>query len=187
MHCGSLVGDVGKAQLRIQLLVVVPRQPVGRVELFIRQAHHLGEARVLAIHLIDHTLRGDDVLVADDLHRSVVDAGEALLQTLTSRQHKWTALHLIAANEDMHRGRQGTDVRDPQLRIQSDIIVPGQPVGIIQLVGRQPHHLGEAGVDTIHLVDHALCSENRGTVGIDDLHRTAVYAWKASALTLMRG
>ena len=48
---------------------------------------------------------------------------------------------------------RAADIRKPQLGIQIHIVVPGQPVDGVQLAVWQAHHLGEAGVDTVDLVD----------------------------------
>ena len=82
--CTVAVGaaDIRNAQLGIQVHVVVPGQPVGGIQLAVRQCHHLGEAGVDAVDLVDHPLRRHDVHIALDLHRSVVDPGEALARAL---------------------------------------------------------------------------------------------------------
>src|SRR5260370_8731291 len=77
MHHGSGTLCVPKTQLGIEVDIVVPRQPVGHTQLAVRQGHHLREAGVAAIHLVDHALRHHNILLTDDLHRSIVPSGVA--------------------------------------------------------------------------------------------------------------
>src|SRR5258706_15165772 len=48
----------------------------------------------------------------------------------------------------------------PKLGIEVEIVVPRQPVGVIQLAVWQGQHLRETGVAAIHFVDHALGCHN---------------------------
>ncbi len=125
------VADIGKPQLCVQAGVVVPGQPVGRVELAGRQRHDLREAGVGAADLVDQPRCGDDILIADNLYRSIVDAGEALLQAFACQQCERTTVHLIPADVYVHGCRGIADIRKAQLCIQPGVVVPGQPVGSI--------------------------------------------------------
>src|SRR5215213_11218265 len=67
----------------------------------------------------------------------------------------------------------------PQLGIEIDIVVPGQPVGGIQLAVGQAQHLGEAGGNVIDPVDHSF---GRNNVLITlDLHQSIVDACTSDA------
>ena len=88
--------------------------------------------------------------------------------------------HCHAANGHCHRCRSIGHVRDSQLGIQVHIVVPGQPVDIVQLVRGQTHHLGEAGVHAVDLVDHALRGNDIHIAF--DFHGTVVDPRKALAL-----
>src|SRR5215207_9510868 len=70
------------SQLGIQVDVVVPGQPVGGAQLSLRQCHCFRETRGCPIDRIDHPLGGHDILITLDLHRSIVDPGKALPDTL---------------------------------------------------------------------------------------------------------
>ncbi len=85
MHGCRGVAHVGKAQLGIQPGVVVPGQPVCRVQLAIRQAHHLGEAGRGVIDLVDQTLRPDqwDTVAARDLQRAIIHICVTFSQALS--------------------------------------------------------------------------------------------------------
>src|SRR5258706_9877668 len=54
-----------KPKLGIEVEIVVPRQPVGVIQLAVWQRQHLRETGVAAIHLVDHALGGSDDLIAD--------------------------------------------------------------------------------------------------------------------------
>ena len=88
MHRRGCVAHISKAQLRIEIHVVVPGQPVGVVQLPIRQRHHLGEAGRQVIHLIDHPLRSNkwDGIRTGDLYRTVVYPSVAFSQTFSTAQ-----------------------------------------------------------------------------------------------------
>ncbi len=72
MHRGRRVAHIPKPQLGIQIHVVVPGQPVDRVQLTIGQSHHLGEAGGQPIDIVDHPLGRHDIHIADDLHGTIV-------------------------------------------------------------------------------------------------------------------
>ena len=58
----------------------------------------------------------------------------------------------------------------PQLGVQIDVVVPGQPVDAIQLTVRQSHHLRETRRHVIDFVDHPFRSHDWYITG--DLHRS---------------
>src|SRR6185436_12573474 len=57
MHMRGRAAHVPKAQLGIQVDIVVPGQPVDGVQLAIWQSHHFRKARIRTLNLIDHPLR----------------------------------------------------------------------------------------------------------------------------------
>ena len=54
-----------------------------------------------------------------------------------------------------------------QLGIQVYVVVPGKPVGGIELTVRHAHHLREAGGDVVDVVDDALSSDDVLCAGAD--------------------
>src|SRR5919106_6528745 len=102
----------------------------------IRQAHHLRETGWDVVDLQDHTLRGHDVDIAHDLHRSVVDPSEAPAYAPIGWQGEGTALHFHAANEHAYLRRLVRHIRKAQLGVHAYIVVPGQPVGGAYLARR---------------------------------------------------
>src|SRR5690349_23990440 len=113
-----------ESQLRIQVYIVVPGQPVRGIELTIRQRHHLGEAGVDAIHFVNHALRYNDRHITYDLHRSIVDGRKALACALVGLQGEPAAL-LHPADEDVHRSHLIRGVCKAQLGVQVHVVVPG--------------------------------------------------------------
>ena len=91
-------------QLGIEVNVVVPGQPVGGVQLTARQSHHLRETGLDPIDLVDDALGCDDVLIADDLYRTLIDAGEGLAGACSGSQGKGTTGHLDPIDQYMYRG-----------------------------------------------------------------------------------
>src|SRR6476646_9147239 len=61
-----------KPQLGIEIDVVIPRQPIGGIQLIIRQGHHFRKAGWCTSRLINEPLRHHNILVAHDLDRTRV-------------------------------------------------------------------------------------------------------------------
>src|SRR6476469_6631916 len=59
-----------KPQLGIEIDVVIPRQPIGGIQLFIRQSHHFRKTDRRASRLVDEPLRNHNILVARHLDRT---------------------------------------------------------------------------------------------------------------------
>ena len=185
-RCGGVcLTDIPKTKLSIQIDVVVPGQPVGAIQLAGWQCHHLREAGGQVIDLVDHPLGGYDRDIAHDLYRSAVHAWTAHSQARACSQRirtvrRCTAIgHLLPPNIQPNSGGGVclTDIPKPQLGIQIHVVVPGQPVGAIQLAGWQCHHFRETGRQAIDVVDHPLGRHNIHIT--DDLHRAIVHAGAA--------
>src|SRR5215208_6248238 len=101
-----------EAELGIEVYIVVPGQPVGRVQLAARQGHHLREAGRSVVDLVDDPLRHDDRHIALDLDRSTVRR-KTLPRAFRWLQGEGTAKHLLSSDEHMHQGRRRTDIRKP--------------------------------------------------------------------------
>ena len=69
-----------------------------------------------------------DISIADDLHRSGIDAREALADALACQQGEGTAGHFLATDEDMHAGLNSQWCSQIVAAYQSHVVVPGQPV-----------------------------------------------------------
>ena len=96
----------------------------------VRQRHHLGETGGHAIDLVDHPLGSHDVDIADDLHRSVVDARKTLPQAAPAGQRigtiEGTATgHLLPADEYMHGGGCVADIRKRSWVSRSTLLYQG--------------------------------------------------------------
>ena len=76
---------------------------------------------------------------------------------------------------------------EPHLGIQVGIVVPGEPVGGVQLPVRQPHHLGEAGVDPIDFVDHPLRGNQRLPIGFGGKARSLPTTIRKAGTTVRSG
>jgi len=71
---------------------------------------------------------------------------------------------------------------EPQLGIEIDVVIPGQPVDGIKLAVWQSHHLGETNRDVIDLVDQPLRCHDRHIT--EDLYRSVVDPGEALARAL---
>src|SRR5689334_6440682 len=67
-----------------------------------------------------------------------------------------------------------------QLGIEIDIVIPGQPIEVVQLEVRQRHHLGVTGVDPVDFIDDTLRYHD-GLV-TDDPHGAAILIGVAQSL-----
>src|SRR5918995_2118667 len=110
-----------ESQLRIEVYIVVPGQPIPCIELAIRQRHRLRETCAHAVDPVNQSLRCDDRHIADDPHWSAVDTGEAPAVALGWCQGEGTALHLLFTDEDTHGRWRICDVGKAQLRIKVHI------------------------------------------------------------------
>ncbi len=86
----------------------------------------------------------------------------------------------------MDRCRRVADIGKAELRIQPGVVVPGQPVGRVQLTIWQPHHLCEAGGYIVELIDQPLRTDERDRIRALQLHRTTIQPPKARACALAR-
>src|SRR5215211_5545905 len=167
-----------QSQFRTEIDVVVPGQPIDGIQLAGGQTHHLGEAgRCATCGLVDHTLGCHNILIAHDSHWRGVDRREALPHARAWRQHEGTPSHLLPTDVHPYRRAGGADVCKPQLCVHAHIVVPRQPIDVVQLDRRQAHHLGEAGGFAVDLVDHALCCYDIHIT--HNLHRSFVDPGKA--------
>src|SRR5689334_18564105 len=117
-----------KSQLSIEIDIIVPGQPVSGVQLAIRQRHHLCETGRDTFYFVNHALGYRDILIALDLHRTIIDGWEALAGAFAGLKCERTAGHFYATNINVHSGNVVGDISESQLSIQILIVVPGQPV-----------------------------------------------------------
>src|SRR5690349_9908154 len=181
-----------KAQLGIQVHVVVPGQPIDGIQLAVWQRHHLREAGGKVVDLVDHTLRSDNGNSALDLHGTIIHVGATHAQALPRTKDIWirnirriTTADFLSTHERSEERRVGNgNIPKAQLGIQVNVVVPGQPIDGIQLAVWQRHHLREAGGKVVDLVDHTLRSDN-GNSALD-LHGTIIHVGATHAQALPR-
>src|SRR5688572_3637208 len=146
--------------------IVVPGQPVLARELLERQSHHLRVGGTETRFLPDDPQGGDDLLIsraggADDAHRTIVDRivhahtgigcqGEAFLQC-PGHIHFDRVVATAIDTGDAQTLVHGSGI---------DIVVPGEPVLIRELLDRQSHHLRIAVAYVRFLPDHPQRSQN---------------------------
>jgi len=119
--------------LRIQVEVVIPGQPGRGVQLAVRQRHHLREAGRDTIDGVDDALGRHNILITHDPDRSIVHAAETLACACAACQGKGTATHLGTANINVDMSRRAAHISNADLRIQVEVVIPGQPVRGTQL------------------------------------------------------
>ncbi len=84
----------------------------------------------------------------------------------------------------MDRGGRVAHVGESQLGIQPGVVVPGQPVGGIQLAIRQAHHLGEAGSKAVDPVNQPLGRDQGRGIRSQHLYRTSTQSREIDSLAL---
>src|SRR5919198_1477286 len=118
------------------------------VQLTVRQRHRFRETSVDPIDFVDYSLGRDNLHSAHDLYRSIVDR-KALPDAGTGCEVEGTTNHFLPTDVYMDSSSCATDIPKTQLGIDVHVVVPGQPVNLVQLAIRQSHHLREASTDVI--------------------------------------
>lgn len=73
-----------EAQLSVEIDIVVPGQPVRRIELAVRERHHFGKAGIYTLHFVDYTRRYHNRDITFNLYRSITYAWKAFAYTRTA-------------------------------------------------------------------------------------------------------
>ncbi len=94
-----------------------------------------------------------------------------------------TARYLLPTDVDAYGGCLAvTHVPEPQLCIETDVVIPGEPIDGVKLVIWQGHDLVEADRNPSDVVNHAL--RRYDVLCADDFYRSFIDSFKAHALTL---
>src|SRR5690242_11421782 len=101
------------------------------------QAHHLREAGVDIVNLIDYARGDHDISSAIDPYWPIIDR-----VTDPCARPRWQVDRGLWHTAYCYRDSRRTsiDATNPQLRIQVHIVVPGQVIGGAHLAGRHSHH-----------------------------------------------
>ena len=151
--CHRAAADIRETQLAVHANVVIPGEPVGRLCLLWGQAHRFREAGPGCASHVSLTHGGDDIAALTlHLDRAIVDGLEDP-RALSSRQGDGGLSH--AANGDRDGYRTAADIRKADLGVQVNVVIPGEPIGCVQLGCRYAQDFREVGPGCASFVSHA--------------------------------
>ena len=172
---GGGAADIPETQLGVEVEVVVPGEDIAVGQFGGGQTHHLGEAGPVTAIEVRHPHGSDDRDIAGGGHldRTLVQPGIADAGAGIGSQG------VIAFEDpaDGHRdgGVGGADIPETQLRVEVEVVVPGEGVGGGQLADGQSHQFRVArpGRPAIRGICHPLRGDDRQ--GARHSYRSVVY------------